>query len=148
MSTQENKQLCQKGYELFMRGAIPELLSFYRDDAVWTQPESEHTPYGGVHRTKAGIAKFFQKLNDTLELISMKPEQFIAEDDKVVVTGQATWRARATGIQFDSPWVHLFTVRDGKVATAQMWADTAASEHALRPAGIPRAASPQPEARH
>lgn len=148
MSTQENKQLCQKGYELFMRGAIPELLSFYHDDAVWIQPEMDHTPYGGMHRTKAGIASFFQKLNDTLELVTMKPEQYIAEGDKVVVTGQATWKARATGIQFDSPWVHLFTIRDGKVAMAQMWSDTAAGEHALRPTADARGARPQPEARH
>jgi ketosteroid isomerase-like protein len=133
MDAKENKRLVMEGYEMFQRGDIPRLLERYHDDALWIEPESETVPFAGRHQGKAEIARFFAQLGETTQAMRFEPADFIAEGDKVVVTGEATWQVKATGRTYDSPWVHVFTLRDGKVARFQSYQDTAASEKAFQP---------------
>jgi ketosteroid isomerase-like protein len=134
MSSQENKQLVMQGYQLFKNKDIEGLLALYADDIEWVEPESEHIPFAGNYRGKAEVARFFTELDQAQEAVRFEPEAFIAEDDKVVVTGHAIWSVKATGQKYESPWVHVFTVRDGKVARFQTYSDTAAAEAAFMPA--------------
>jgi ketosteroid isomerase-like protein len=131
MSTQDNKTLVMEGYRLFQQGAIPELLQRYHEDAVWVQPETMHIPFGGTYRTRAGIAQLFTKLADAVDAIRFEPEQVIGEGDKVVVTGQATWRVKHNGAIYESPWAHVFSLRDGKVAELHAYFDSGAGERAF-----------------
>jgi ketosteroid isomerase-like protein len=68
----------------------------------------------------------------TAQATRFEPREYIAEGDKVVVLGQATWHAKQTGRSFDTPFIHVFTMRDGKVARFEAHADTAAGERAFR----------------
>lgn len=131
MGIQENKQLVMEGYRLFQTGDIRKLLERYHDDAEWLSPESEFVPFAGCFHGKAEIAQFFHKLDASVKALSFVPQQFIAEGDQVVVTGTATWMARNTGRSYDSPWVHVFNLRDGKMARFQSYYDTAGAERAL-----------------
>lgn len=133
MNAQENKQLVMEGYQMFKNGDIPHLLERYHDDALWIEPDAENIPFAGRHSGKAEIARFFQRLDECAQPLRFEPKTFIAEGDKVVVTGEATWLARNTGRSYDSAWVHVFTVRDGKVARFESYHDTAAGERAFRP---------------
>jgi ketosteroid isomerase-like protein len=133
MNAQENKRLVMEGYQKYQNGDIPALLQMYHDDAVWIEPDSEHIPFAGKHAGKGEIARFFQDLDRASQALRFVPKDFIAEGDKVIVTGEATWLVRDTGRTYDSPWVHIFTLRDGKVASFQDYHDTAASERAYRP---------------
>lgn len=133
MDAQENKRLVMEGYQLFQNGDIPHLLERYHDDALWIEPEAEHIPFAGKHNGKAEIARFFQQLDAGAQALRFVPKDFIAEGDKVVVTGEATWLAKSTGRSYDSPWVHVFTLRDGKVSRFEGYHDTAAGERAFRP---------------
>jgi ketosteroid isomerase-like protein len=132
MGTQENKQLVMEGYRLFQSGDIRALLDRYHDDAEWLGPESELLPFAGPFHGKAGIAQFFAKLDAAVRSIRFEPKQMIAEGEQVVVTGEASWMAKPTGRSYDSAWVHVFTLRDGKVARFQSYYDTAASEKAFQ----------------
>jgi len=133
MDAQENKRMVMEGYQLFQRGDIPNLLERYHDDALWIEPDVESIPFAGRHNGKAEIARFFQQLDECAQALRFEPKEFIAEGDKVVVTGEATWLAKNTGRSYDSPWVHVFTIRDGKVARFQSYQDTAAGDRAFRP---------------
>jgi ketosteroid isomerase-like protein len=144
MNAQENKRLVMEGYQMFQNGDIPRLLERYHDDALWIEPDAEHVPFAGKHTGKAEIARFFQTLDQSVQALRFEPKDFIAEGDKVIVSGEATWLVRNTGRSFESPWVHIFTLRDGKVASFQSYQDTAAAERAFRPdqpgqtsAGVP-----------
>lgn len=144
MNTAENKQLVMEGYRLFQSGDIRSLMERYHDDAEWIGPESEFVPFAGRFHGKAGIAEFFTKLDANAQALRFEPQQVIAEGDKVVVTGEATWLAKPTGRSYDSPWVHVFTIRDGKVARFQSYLDTAAGEKAFRPDQPAQAAAAAP----
>jgi hypothetical protein len=133
MNAQENKRLVMEGYQKYQNGDIPALLQMYHDDAVWIEPDSEHIPFAGTHTGKGEIARFFQDLDRAAQPLRFEPKDFIAEGDKVIVTGEASWLVRDTGRTYDSPWVHVFTLRDGKVSRFQDFHDTAASERAYRP---------------
>jgi ketosteroid isomerase-like protein len=133
MTAQENKRLVMEGYQKYQNGDIPALLQMYHDDAVWIEPDSEHIPFAGTHIGKGDIARFFQDLDRAAQPLRFEPKDFIAEGDKVIVTGEASWLVRDTGRTYDSPWVHVFTLRDGKVSRFQDYHDTAASERAYRP---------------
>ena len=133
MNSQENKQLIMHGYQLFKNKDIEGLLALYAEDIEWIGTESENIPFSGIYRGKDQVAQFFMKLDQAQEAIQFEPQAFIAEDDKVVVTGQAIWLAKATGQKYMTPWVHVFTIRDGKVARFQHYNDTAAAEAAFRP---------------
>ena len=133
MNAQENKRLVMEGYQLFQKGDIPGLLQMYHDDALWIEPDVEHVPFAGLHTGKSEIARFFQELDQATQPLRFIPKEFIAEGDKVIVLGEASWLVRNTGRTYDNAWVHVFTLRDGKVSRFEDYHDTAASERAFRP---------------
>lgn len=133
MNIQENKQRVMEGYKLFQAGDIQNLLGLYHENAEWLAPESEHVPFSGNFHGRKGIAEFFKKLDASVQPLHMEPRRMIAEGDTVVVIGDSTWLARNTGRQYDNPFVHIFTLRDGMVERFEgMW-DTGPAERALSP---------------
>ena len=58
--------------------------------------------------------------------------------------GDANWLAKLTGRSFDSPWVHVLTIQDGKIARFEAYNDTAPAERAFcpDPPAEPAAAAP------
>src|SRR5690242_479340 len=104
MDAQENKRLIMEGYQMFQKGDIPQLLESYQEDALWIEPEVENVPFSGLHKGKAAIARFFKELDEAAQALRFEPKDIIAEGDKVVVTGEATWLVRQTGRTYDSPW--------------------------------------------
>jgi ketosteroid isomerase-like protein len=133
MDAQQNKQVVQQAYQMFQRGDIAGILERCDDNAEWVSPESDYIPFAGTFRGKQGIAEFFSKLDANVQPIRFEPREFIAEGDKVVVLGQATWQVKASGRSFDTPWVHVFNMRDGKMARFEAFSDTAAGERAFQP---------------
>jgi uncharacterized protein len=133
MDAQENKQLVLQGYRLFQSGDIRGLLELYHTDAEWSSPESDYVPFSGKFHGKSGIAQFFTTLGESAQPLRFEPVQLIAEGDRVVAIGQATWLAKPTGRSYDTAWVHVFLMRDGKVASFEVFYDTAAAEKAFHP---------------
>jgi ketosteroid isomerase-like protein len=133
MDAQDNKRLVLEGYRLFQSGDIPGMLAYAHDDAEWIGPDAESVPFAGSFHGKAEVGRFFSEL-----LTAMQPTRFvikdvIAENDKVVVLGEATWMVKSTGRDYASTWVHVFTIRDGKFNRVEALYDTAAAERAFRP---------------
>lgn len=133
MNAQQNKQLVQEAYRLFQSGDIRGVIERCHDDAEWSSPDAEFVPFSGRFHGKQGIAEFFSKLDASLQALRFEPREFIAEGDKVVVLGEASWNVKPTGRRLDTPWIHVFTLRDGKVAAFESLSDSAAGERAFRP---------------
>ncbi len=133
MTSEENKQLARDVYASFIAGDIPKVLEIYADDVEWSTLESEYVPFAGNYHGKAGVAQFFQKLSESQDAERFEPTEFLADGNKVVVYGNATWRVKSTGRTYDTPWVHISTMRDGKVIRFLDYIDSAAAEAAYRP---------------
>jgi ketosteroid isomerase-like protein len=133
MDAQANKQLVLEGYRLFQSGDIPQLLSYVHDDAEWIGPDAEAVPFAGSFHGKAEVARFFSELITAMQPTRFVIKDVIAENDKVVVLGEAMWMVRSTGRSYDSQWVHVFTMRDDKFIRVDSLYDTASAERAFRP---------------
>lgn len=132
MAESENINVARQGYENFKTGSIAALLDQMADDIVWQLPEIEGVPLAGTRTGRAGVAEFFSTLARDQEAIEFDPREFIAQDDKVVSLGHYKWRIKGTGREFESDFVHIFTIRDGQIVRFREHFDTAASAAAYQ----------------
>src|SRR5919205_4193036 len=121
----------QQGYEAFGRGDIPAVLDLLTEDVEWTMQGPSVIPFAGTFRGREGIAEFFSLLDETLEFEQFEPRQFIGQGDTVVVLGYERDVVKKTGRGFEEDWAHVYTLRDGKIATGLFLEDTAAYIEAL-----------------
>lgn len=124
MAEQENLQTVREGYAAFAGGDMKRLLEQFTDDVVWEVPGSALVPQAGIYQGKDGVARFFQVLSETEDPEAFEPQRFFADGDMVVVLGRYAARVKSTGNHVQSDWVHVFTLRDGKVCRYQIYLDT------------------------
>ncbi|MBD0373850.1 MAG: nuclear transport factor 2 family protein [Pyrinomonadaceae bacterium] len=134
MSEQENTELVRQAYQNFQSGNIEALLGLLTDDVEWQLPEIENVPFSGQRRGRDEVGGFFASLAETQEPLSFEPREFIAQNDKVVALGRYNWRVKGSGREYGGEWVHVFTVRDGKIAGFHEYMDTAAATRAYQQA--------------
>jgi len=82
---------------------------------------------------RAAVTDYFNELLKRFELIHFTVEDFIAQDDKVVVVGSTAWRNRLTGKVFDTPKVDIVRLRDGLIVEVREFYDTAKVMEASKP---------------
>ena len=134
MSEQENVELVKQGYAAFGSGDIEKLLSMYAEDIEWTIPSIEGAPFGGTLRGRGQVAKFFASLSEAEDIQEFTQEDYIAQNDRVVVTGRSKAVVKASGRTLELEYVHLFTISGGKVQRFVEYFDTAAAAEAYRQA--------------
>lgn len=132
MDISQTKQLVMRAYQLYQAHDINGVLSLTDENIEWIGPDSDYIPFAGQFHGKGQVAHFFNMLGQAQDVILFEPQNFIAEGDKVAVSGNARWRVKATGMTYDSPWVHIFTLRDGKIVRFEEHSHTAAAEAAYR----------------
>lgn len=119
-------------YEGFAAGDMPRVLGTMADDIVWNEaqgnPYADKNPYVGPDAILTGL---FARLGGDWENFTATPTEFIVSDDVVVVFGQYTGRYKATDTSMSAPFVHRYSVKDGKIATMQQYTDTAAHVEAM-----------------
>lgn len=133
MDSEQNKEMILREYQLFQAGDIEGLLQFFADDVEWVGAPTEFVTFSVDYHGKQEVRQFFAEMGKAQEAEQFEPQEVIAEGDKVVVTGQSRWTVKATGQSYDNPWVHIFTIRDGKIVRFQQFNDTAASRAAFMP---------------
>jgi ketosteroid isomerase-like protein len=126
MGEQTNVAVVLQTYEAVGRGDIPGVLDLLTDDVVWTLQGPSTIPFAGVHRGREGIAEFFSLVGEALEFEQFEPREVVTQGDTVVVLGYERSVAKATGRLLEQEWVHVYTLREGKIAMGRFFEDTAA----------------------
>jgi uncharacterized protein len=122
----------QSMYAAFGRGDVEGLLGLCHDDVDWSMLGSIDLPYIGRFQGKAELLRWFGLVAEFDDIQAFEPREFFAGADHVTVLGWERTRAKPGKAVFETPWVHLFTLRDGKVARFVGMYDTAAVEVARR----------------
>ena len=127
MQEAQNTKVVQDAYAAFGRGDIPGVLNTMHDDIVWkpVTGAARHVPTAGERRGKAAVGEFFKVVAETTKFSLFEPREFIAQGDKVVALGHYTAKT-PKGKTFDSDFVMVFTLRNGKVSQFQEFLDSAA----------------------
>jgi len=130
MNEQENTKLAGQMYETFNAGDIESFLNLFSDDVVWQSPEIENVPLNGKLSGRENLAGFISSLDDYEEFLKMEPTEFIAQADKVVVSGNFLCRSKTTNKQYSTDFAHIVTVADGKIVSFYEFFDNAAAGRA------------------
>jgi ketosteroid isomerase-like protein len=122
----ENTKLVKDAYAAFQRGDIPAVLATLSDDVEWHAVIGTEgiVPTSGVRRGRAGVTEFFKQLANSTTFEAFEPREFIAQGDQVAVVGRYKGKATTTGKAYDSEWVMVFTIRNGKVVRFREFADS------------------------
>ena len=148
MTAQENKQFAINGYQMFLKGDIQGVLDMCSDDIEWTSADLPSVPFAGAFHGKTAVMDFFQKLAGSVEFLDYQPQSFIADEEKVAVSGVSTVRVKATGSTYDDIWVHIFTMKNGKTVRFEQFHNTAAAIAAFTPMAASASMQPQAPVHH
>ena len=132
---EENVSMVKRLYDAFKRREVHSIMDMFADDAVMHGPApSGVLPWGGTYNGRSGVAQFFKALGESLEPQQFDLNDFIAQDNKVVVLGYQKGRAKPTGRPYEIEFVHVWTIRDdGKFIEFRVYNDTASLVEALHP---------------
>ena len=112
-----NIKLVQDAYAAFGKGDLPAILDMMTPDVRFgIVGRKQDAPFFGIHNGKAGAAEFFKLLDEAHAITKFEPRRFLAAEEKVFVWGRYTWTMRKSGVSDDTEWLHVFTIRDGKVS--------------------------------
>lgn len=128
-TTDESISVIQQVYEALEQGDVEALIAL--SDPEIEIYQSDDLPYGGRHTGHAGLMEFLGQVRAALESKIEVGELYHA-GDRVVQIGRTRGTAVATGKPFDAAEVQVWGVRDGRVTSLTVYADTEALGSALR----------------
>jgi ketosteroid isomerase-like protein len=132
--SEQNVEFAKGVYDAFGRGDVPAVLGAFTDDIEWF--EAEGMPYGGLHRGPEAVAQnVFGPITEDVEDFAVTPEQIIGSGATVAAVVRYTGTGKATGKTLDVPAVHMWDVRDGKLARFRQFIDTVKFAEVV-PAGV------------
>lgn len=122
----------QAFYDALAQGDVPAVLGQLAADVQWT--EAERFPYfsGTWTGPQAVLDKLLKPLATDWADFSARPSEFIVDGERVVALGAYAGTYRRTGRSMNSPFAHVWSVRDGKIASFSMYTDTAKVLEATR----------------
>jgi len=138
MQETHNTNVVQDAYAAFLRGDAAGVLAVVDARVVWkpTTGASAEVPTAGVRHGHAEVATFFQQVAEHITFSRFEPQSYVAQGDRVVALGHYTGRTSAGG-HFDSDFVMIFTVRDGRIVEFQEFLDVAQYNSAWAMAAMP-----------
>lgn len=93
----------------------------------------EQSPDIQIYRGLDGLLAYLRMQLDVWDEASFDTEQFLDGGDRVVVLGRFTGRGKGSGVPVTIPSAHVWTVRDGRAVSMQIYPDRTA---ALEAAGL------------
>lgn len=124
MNEQENTKTVKQAYDYFKSGNIEGVLSLMSNDVDWRLPNIENMPHAGTRKGLEQVTEFFSTLAEAQDAKQFDPNEFIAQGDRVVALGHYIWKVKANNREYESDFVHVFTVREGKITGFDEYFDT------------------------
>ena len=121
--SEQNVEFVKSIYGAFASGDVPTVLGAFAEDIEWS--EAEGMPYGGVYRGGDAVAQnVFGPISEDVEGFAIVPEELIGSGATVAAIVRYTGTGKATGKALDVPVVHVWEIRDGKLARFRQFIDT------------------------
>jgi uncharacterized protein len=126
-----NLEVVKRIYEAFSQGDVPTFLSLLEADVEWVEPEGvplEGT-YIGPH---AVLNDVLIPLTSTWDGFTVTPETLLDAGDNITVLGSITGTYKVTGKRLQTPYIAVWTLRNGKVMKYQSFVNTLAFVEATK----------------
>jgi ketosteroid isomerase-like protein len=132
MSEQDNLKVVKDTYRAYRERNFDILRECLATDVKWSAIGPPYLiPTAGTRFGPDQVEQYFITLEDVEGVQSLEPIEFIVADDKVVVIGELERRSHLTGNLNQSPWVHIFTLRNERISDFRAFYDTGEAVTAL-----------------
>lgn len=122
----------EAAYRAFGARDIEALLALLSPDVEWGEPVNPHIPSAGARHGIPGVIEWLQVGNATETILAFEPQRILVDGDTAAVIGRTRVVAKPTRRAYDTDFVHLVTVVDGKVIRFQEFFDTWVAAEAFR----------------
>lgn len=129
---QSHVALTKQLYAFFSKKDIASILTLLTDDIEWGEPENPFNPAGGTRKGHQGFLEWISIGKNEEEVLVLEPTRFLYDHSAVAVIGFMKCKAKSTGKVYDSDFVHLIVIRDGKICKFQEFFDTYLAGEAFR----------------
>jgi uncharacterized protein len=125
----DNVDVVQGAWDAFARGDIDGAVEPIAPNAEIRVPET--VPWGGTYVGPDGLREFLYNIDQAFEQFKATPDKVLgADDNHVIVVAKTKGRTKSGGaVEGTAVWV--YQLRDGKIADAESWTDTARVLEAL-----------------
>jgi uncharacterized protein len=123
MSEQQNVDVVRQAYGAFGRGDLEGILALLDPQVAWRTPGPSDLPTAGLRYGVTAVREWFGTLLNTFEITNFEPKDFLPQGDSVAVLGTSLDRVKAAGNASEFRWVHIFTVRNGRIVAFEERAD-------------------------
>ena len=118
-------ETAKEWYAAVHAGDFDRLFRVMADDCVIEFYGPSVIPFAGRFEGKETCKLFFGHVAEDVDIQLFDQEEFIADGDKVAVTGVLSMTLKATGRLYSAAYAHILTVRDGQVVRFRDFQDTA-----------------------
>jgi len=133
MSIQErNIKIVQQLYSSFTERDIPAILTLLSPEVEWGEPSNPFNPAAGTRYGHSGFMEWINIGRQSEEILILEPRKYLADSDSIAVNGYIKYLAKTTGKIYESDFVHLVTIKDGKIVKFQEFFDTYIAGEAFR----------------
>ena len=127
--SQENVELVRAGYEAWNRGDITWALKHLDPQVELRDPPD--APDAQVWHGHEGYRRQLEQFMAAWEDASLEPEEIVDAGDKVLVRVRYWGRAKDEGIEVHAQVFHVFTIRDGRGISIEVFGDEAQALEAV-----------------
>lgn len=112
-------------YQSLAPGRRADLMELLDPHVVLEVPEGFPGGGGTYNGLKAYLEEFLYDFYGAFDL-QTAPSEYLNAGETVVALGHHRGNALSTGVAIDTPFAHVWTVRDGRLVRGRMFTDTAA----------------------
>lgn len=116
-----SRTIVDKMFEAFASGNVDEILKTVSDDTVWIYHGTQVIPKG-EYKGKDGARQFFTGILNGTEIIKFQPEQYIVEENMVVVLGNEHQKVKKSGKELKQKWVQVYTIENDLISRMEEFA--------------------------
>jgi ketosteroid isomerase-like protein len=128
----QNVEIVQHVYTAFAKFDVNAILKMLSPDVVWGEPSNPLNPAAGTRHGHAGFLEWLNIGKQSEEILVLEPRKFLTDNDTVAVVGYTKCLAKVTGKSYETDFVHLVTIKDGKITRFQEFFDTYVAAEAFR----------------
>ena len=130
-----NLALTQEIFVRFGNHDVDGIVELLHDDARIEFYGPQAIPYAGEYKGKAECRKFFSTVLSSVDIHVFDADEFICENDRVIVVGKLRLTTKTNGSEIKSPFVHVITCKDGRWLWFRDFMNTAVAQQAFAPHG-------------
>jgi len=108
-------------FAAFSSGDVEKFVATVSNDTVWVYHGTQIIPKG-TFEGKEGVRTFFNNILNSTEIIVFEPQQYIVEENTVVVLGQEHQKVKRSGRELKQKWVHIYTVENDLITRMEEFA--------------------------